>query len=242
MQVPFLNIICVGNLKDDRMNYISSFIGWFLEHFTSEDVSLTQVVWTIGLSCVNAIYIFYVYRMLARKTFYSKRYNITVASMVVIVTAMIFTVQSSVVLSLGMVGALSIVRFRTAVKDALDIVFLFWAVTVGICYGAHMAEIAIILSAILTIVIFSLEENAVKRGYGILIVETQKTECEREILRSLDNYCKRYRIKKRENESQGYKIVVEAKVKQEFQMIQAIRKITGVHAISFFTHENEHSY
>lgn len=241
MPAHFQNIICAENLKDNGMNYISIFISWFLEHFTSEDISMVHAVLTIGISCVNAVYIFCVYCMLTRKTIYSKHYNITVASMVVIITSMIFAIHSSVVLSFGMLGALSIVRFRTAIKDALDIVFLFWAITAGICYGAHMAEIAILLSAILTIVIFSLEEGSVKRGYGILIVEMEST-AEKELLRSLDSFCRRYCIKTKQSVGKGYKIVIEAKVKQEFEMIQNIRKIAGVEAISFVVHEGEHNY
>lgn len=241
MQVRSPNIIYVENLKDNSMSNISTFISWFLEHFTSEDISMVQVVLIIGISCLNAVYIFGMYRLLTRKMFYSKRYNITVASMTVIVTAMLFAVHSSVMLSLGMLGALSIVRFRTAIKDSLDIVFLFWAVTTGICYGANMAEIAIMLSAVLTIVIFFLEGRSIKNRYDILIVEMEE-KCEIEFFNSLECYCKRYSIKTKECVEKECKFVIEAKVMQEFEMLQNIRNIDGVQSISLVAHEGEHNY
>lgn len=224
------------------MNYISTFIGWFLQNFTSEDVSMVQLVLTLGLACVNAVYIFGVYRVLARKTFYSKRYNITVASIALITTAIIFTVQSSVVISLGMVGALSIVRFRTAIKDPMDIVFLFWAVAVGVCCGAHMSEISIILSALLTIVIMWLDGISIKKGHNLLILEFENAECEKEIAERLKEHCRQWKIKSRSSTENKYKYVVEVKVKQEYQLVQAIKNIPEVHTISLIAHEGGHSY
>lgn len=224
------------------MNYISLFVGWFLENFTSEDVSMMQLIMTLGLSCINAVYIFFLYRMLSRKTLYSKRYNITVASVAVVTAAIIFTVQSSVVISLGVVGALSIVRFRTAIKDALDIVFLFWAVAVGVCCGAHMSEIAIILSAVLTLLILGLDGISVKRGYHLLIVETEQAEDEEMVLGKLKECCSYYKVNVRNVHESGCKFVIEVKVKREFQMIQDLKRVMGVRTISLVAHEGETVY
>ena len=224
------------------MNYVNTFIGWFLEHFTSEDISLVQLILTLGLSCVNAVYIFGVYRMLGRKTIYSKRYNITLAGMAVIITAIIFTVQSSVVISLGMVGALSVVRFRTAIKDALDIVFLFWSVAVGICCGAHMAEISIMLSAVLTILIFSLDGAERKRGYSILIVETKEQKNEKELLEKVKEFSKHYKVKMRNAEGEGCKFVVELKVKQGLELLQGLKKIPEIKTVSLMEQNGENNY
>jgi len=242
VQVPFQNIIYVENLKDKEMEYISWFVGWFLQNFTSENISLIQLMLTLGLSCMNAVYLFGVYHMLSRKTFYSKRYNIMLASMVLIITAIIFTVQSDVVLSLGMVGALSIVRFRTAIKDALDIVFLFWAVTAGICYGAHMAEIAIMLSALVTILIFVLDSVSTKRGYRLLIVEMARQEEEKEVLGQLRELCKYIKVKTRISDENKHKIVAEIKVREEFLLIQSLEKMAQITSISLISHEGENTY
>lgn len=219
------------------MKGFNIFISCFAEILSSESVSLVQLILTLGLACMNAVYIFGVYRVLTRKTFYSKQYNISVASVAMITTAIVFTVQSSVIISVGMVGALSIVRFRTAIKEPLDIVFLFWAVAVGVCYGAHMAEISIILSALLTFLIIGLDEVSAKRGYRLLILEAESVGCENKVLEQLREGCKQWKIITREPGNDSYKITIELRVKHEYQLMQMLKKITGVRSISLIAHE-----
>ena len=88
----------------------------FLEGFSSYDIGTTAAVAVMLTASLFALYIFIVYRLLTRKTFYSKTFNISLAGITLITAAVILTIQSSIVVSLGMVGALSIVRFRTAIK------------------------------------------------------------------------------------------------------------------------------
>ena len=118
------------------MSFKDIFKKSFLEGFASTEITTLTVVTALGVACLLALYIFFVYRVVTRKTFYSKNFNITLAGVTVITASLILTMQSSVVLSLGMVGALSIVRFRTAVKDPLDTAYMFWALTMGILLGA----------------------------------------------------------------------------------------------------------
>lgn len=224
------------------MSFVGTFLSWFLEHFTSEDVDMLQLILTLGLTTINAVYLFFVYRLLTRKTIYAKRYNITISAVALITASIIFTVQSDIRLSLGVVGALAIVRLRTAIKEPLDVVFLFWAVVVGICCGGHMAEISFVLSAILTIVIFYLEGNSVKSGYRLLILECDELASSEDIRRQLHERCKRYRILLDELEEKNGKMVVEIVIKKELPLLQKLQNISGVKSISLITHEGEHCY
>ena len=95
--------------------------------FSQTNISTSQIVMTLGVTCIVALYIFAVYRLITRKTFYNKNFNISLAALALITAVVILTVQANIVISLGMVGALSIVRFRTAIKDPMDLVFLFWS-------------------------------------------------------------------------------------------------------------------
>ena len=120
------------------MNTFSSiFKRSFLEGYANIELSTTQILIVMFFSLLVGIYIYLVYRFLTKKTFYSKSFNMSLVLMSVITAAIILTVQSSVVISLGMVGALSIVRFRTAVKDPMDLVFLFWSISVGIRFSGQ---------------------------------------------------------------------------------------------------------
>ena len=113
------------------MSFQDIFKNSFLSDF-SFAVDTKTIIINLALTTVFAIYIFFIYRAVTRKTFYSKNFNLSLIAMAIITAGIILTIQSNVVLSLGMVGALSIVRFRTAVKDPLDLVFLYWSISVGI--------------------------------------------------------------------------------------------------------------
>ena len=89
----------------------------FLEGFGTSEITWKMVVFVLGVAALLALYIFFVYRVMTRKTFYSRNFGIAMAGVTVITASLILTMQSSIVVSLGMVGALSIVRFRTAIKD-----------------------------------------------------------------------------------------------------------------------------
>ena len=124
------------------MKFADIFKKSFLEGYSNVELSSTQIIIALAIACVISLYIFYTYRIMTRRTFYSKNFNISLVAMCLITAAIIITIQSSVVVSLGMVGALSIVRFRTAIKDPMDLVFLFWSISVGIICGAGLSQIS----------------------------------------------------------------------------------------------------
>ena len=104
----------------------------FVSSINMAELSVSEILVVLGVTLLLSLYIFFIYRIFTRKTFYNKSFNISLAATALITAAVIITIQSSIVVSLGMVGALSIVRFRTAVKDPLDLVFMFWSLAVGI--------------------------------------------------------------------------------------------------------------
>lgn len=123
----------------------------FLENVTA--VSVLDMVLTIALSFGIGIFIFLVYKKTYRGVMYSAGFGTTLVALTMITSTLILAVTSNVVLSLGMVGALSIVRFRTAIKDPLDIAFLFWSIAAGIILAAGMIPLAIIGSVCIGIIL-----------------------------------------------------------------------------------------
>ena len=164
------------------MSFRDIFKKSFLEGFSSTEITSVTVVAALGIAGLLALYIFLVYRIMTRKAFYSKSFNISLVGVTEITAALILTMQSSVVLSLGMVGALSIVRFRTAVKDPLDLMFLFWAISVGIICGAGQALIAVALSVVLTLVIMILNKFPIARAPMIFVVNACDLNSESRII------------------------------------------------------------
>ena len=125
----------------------------FMEGYATSSITIATVLMCIGCTMAIAIYIYLIYKIVNRNSFYNKGFNISLVIIAVITAAIILTIQSNIVVSLGMVGALSIVRFRTAIKDPMDLAFLFWSISAGIICGAGFAGIAVVASLFVTVLI-----------------------------------------------------------------------------------------
>ncbi len=211
----------------------------FLEGFSSNDINLKTVVVAIGITALISVYIFIIYRLMCRKTFYSKNFNISLVGVALITAAIIITIQSSIVVSLGMVGALSIVRFRTAVKDPMDLMFLFWSISTGIICGAGFAEYAVVLAVAVTIAAFVLDNLPISKAPSILIVNTTGMDKEQAILEALKQDTKRFTVKARNVTAGSMDMTVEIVSKDVSELIKNISGIEGVTSVSALAHDGE---
>ena len=221
------------------MSFKDIFKKSFLEGFSSAEITTPTIVVALGIACVLALYIFFVYRIVTRKTFYSKSFNITLAVITVITAALILTMQSSVVLSLGMVGALSIVRFRTAVKDPMDLAFLFWSISVGIICGAGLAQVAVILSVVITAGILVLDNIPVAKAPMILVVNSDDLDAEDAIAQTVKKYVKHVTVKSRNMTDVSLDLVMELRTSEGSALVRDVKKIAGVTAVSLLAHDGE---
>ena len=133
------------------MTFADIFKSSFLENVTS--VSVTDMVLTMVLAFAVGLFIFLIYKKTYSGVMYSASFGVTLVALTMITSLVILAVTSNVVLSLGMVGALSIVRFRTAIKEPLDIAFLFWSIAVGIVLAAGMIPLAVFGSVVIGIIL-----------------------------------------------------------------------------------------
>lgn len=221
------------------MTFSNIFKKSFLEGYSSTEITSVYVITALCIAAFLAAYIFFVYRVVTRKTFFSKTFAISMAGITVITAAIIITVQSSVVISLGMVGALSIVRFRTAIKDPMDLMFLFWAIGVGIICGAGLAQIAVILSVVITIGIVVLDAVPVAKAPMILVINAQNTDVEPEVEKVLKQSVKHYHIKSRNMTSTTLDMIVELRTSQGSKLIKDIMAISGIESASLLSHDGE---
>ena len=211
----------------------------FLEGYASAEITTVTIVVALGIACLLALYIFFVYRVVTRKTFYSKNFNITLAGITVITAALILTMQSSVVLSLGMVGALSIVRFRTAVKDPMDLMFLFWSISVGIICGAGLAQVAVILSIVMTVGILILDWMPVAKAPMILVVNASDLKAEKLVTEVVAAFDKHYHVKSRNMTANSLDLIIELRTAQGSELIGQIMALEGILSASLLSHDGE---
>ena len=158
------------------MSFNDIFKSSFLENVTA--VSLTDMALALVLSFCLGLFIFFVYRKTYGGVMFSQAFGGSLIAMTMITTMVILAVTSNVVLSLGMVGALSIVRFRTAIKEPMDIAFLFWAIAGGIVLAAGMIPLAIVGSVIIGVImiIFCNRKSAQKPFIAVISCDSSETE------------------------------------------------------------------
>lgn len=211
----------------------------FLEGFSGSDITTARILVTLAVTCVLALYIFIVYYIAAKKSFYSKTFNISIALIAVITASIILAMQSNLVISLGMVGALSIVRFRTAIKDPMDLIFLFWSISIGIICGAEMYKIAIITSLVLTIGLFLLELTPAGRASVLLIVNADGIGAEGAVTEIVKQYTTRYKIQSRNVSEGSLALIYDVKVKDEAALVSEIAALQDVSGVSLMAHDGE---
>lgn len=213
----------------------------FLEQFNS-DMSTTTILTVLFMAALLGVYIFFVYRITCRKAFYSKGFAISLVVIGMVTASIIMAVQSSVVISLGMVGALSIVRFRTAIKDPMDLAFLFWSISVGIMCGATLFEVAVEASVLITIVMLVLHFVPNARPTLLLLVNTADPEAEECLLGVVKANTKTFKVKSRNVNTTGMDMLIELKTKNESQLIKQVSALEHINNVTLMTHDGEITY
>ena len=210
----------------------------FLESWDGQNITMSSVLLCLLFTTLIALYIFFVYRLITRKVFYSRNFNVSLVGISLITAAIILTIQSNIVISLGMVGALSIVRFRTAVKNPMDLMFLFWGLGVGIICGSGHPMYAVCLSLILTVVILFLDWLPVAKASMILVVNATDFQAEKAIMDVVYQHCRYAQVKARNMTATSLALTVELRV-ADAQLMVELQKLPCVSTASLVTHSGE---
>lgn len=206
---------------------------------SSGGLSFETMLFILVLASFIGIYIFVVYRTTGKAAFYSRDLNVTLAGMSVIVAAIMIAMQSSLIVSLGMVGALSIVRFRNAVKNPMDLLYLFWSVSAGIICGVGLYILAVTLCFIMTLLILILEKAPNIKASSLLIIRAHSAEFDWEYISDvIDKHSKYWKEKSRSIKNGETEVIIELKAREE-ALINELEEIEGIHQINFLAHDGE---
>lgn len=204
----------------------------------------TMTVRTVALillaACLMGVYIFSVYRLSGKKAFYSKDLNMTIAGMPVIVAAIMIAMQSNLLVSLGMVGALSIVRFRNALKNPLDLLYLFWAISAGIIVGVGLYMLALALSFLMTVLLFLVDRAPSAKAPELLVLRgTQAGIDYASLYEIIKRDCKYYKEKARSTRNSETEIMIEIRTGQKETLLQELGKTQFFTQINCISHDGE---
>lgn len=211
----------------------------FLEGYASVNMNMGIILGCVICTLVLAIYVFVVYKWIHKNEFYNKNFNLSLIALAVITAAVILTIQSNIVVSLGMVGALSIVRFRTAIKDPLDLVFLFWSIGIGIICGAGFAAIAVITSIALTIVIFIFSNMHGAKESQLLVVNADSHDIESQIMEIVEEHCDYVHLRAKTMSKNDINLAIEVKVKDQKEMMDELVTLKAITSLSLLEHDGE---
>jgi len=213
----------------NQINLNDIFKSSFLDKATS--FSIIDMAIALGLAFVLGLFIFLVYKKTFKGVMYSASFGVSLMAMTLITTLIILAVTSNVILSLGMVGALSIVRFRTAVKEPMDIAFLFWAISGGIVLGAGLIPLAIFGSLFIGVVMVIFVNKKSSDNPYILVVNMTGDSSEDKVMDFIEKNVKKYVVKsKTVSSASGTELSVEIRLKD--MSTRFVNEISGIQGVN----------
>ncbi|WNR42339.1 DUF4956 domain-containing protein [Paenibacillus roseipurpureus] len=209
-------------------------------HFEAfRNISYIDILIGLAVSFGIGMFIYYIYRKTFRGVVYSYNYNVTFVLMSMITALIIMTISTNIVLSLGMVGALSIVRFRTAVKDPLDIVYMFWAISVGIAAGAKLYPVALLGSLAVGAALLFLSRRKIReQPYLLIIRHSDDSISELRIrLRQMN-----YQVKSKTVRKNFTELTLEMRLRDDnTAFVNELSRIEGVHDVSLINYTGDYA-
>ncbi len=211
----------------------------FLENIAS--VSILDMIVALALSFGIGMFIFLVYKKTYTGVMYSSSFGVTLIALAMITTTVILAVTSNVVLSLGMVGALSIVRFRTAIKEPLDIAFLFWSIAVGIVLAAGMIPLAVIGSVIIGAILLVFVNKKSHCNPYIIMVTCENHEAEVRVKEYLDMQTGRCVVKSKTAQKGSVELNIEIRLKDDnTDFVNTLADMNGVNNAVLVSYNGEY--
>lgn len=205
-----------------------------LTNFTNNNFSMRDIIFLLTVSALLGIFVYLVYRFVTKRGFYSKAFSVSLIALSIITAAIIVTIQTSVVVSLGMVGALSIVRFRTAVKNPLDLVFTFWAISVGIVVGAGLPVVAFVMSIVIAVILV-LFLNLFE-GRKTRLIHVKGSFSTEEVEKLVSEYDKNAKLQSENYIKDVSDLLFLVKMKDASELIDKLRHTDGVNSVMAIEH------
>lgn len=221
------------------MNFADVIKKSVLEKFQTSDLTTTSIAVTLGMAILLGVFIYFVYRISTKSGFYNRDFNKTLAALPVVTAAIMLAMGSNITISLGMVGALSIVRFRNAVKNPIDLTYLFWSISIGIVVGSGLFELAVLLSLAITVLLFALDLLPTFRAPCLLVVSGEDITMEPELIGIAKNHSRSVAIRSRNVNKKGVEWILEMRIRNEDSLVQQVAALEKVSSVHLMTHDGD---
>ena len=207
-----------------------------------DQVSILDMVVALGLAFILGLFIRTVYKKTFKGVMYSESFGVALMALTLISTLIILATTSKIILSLKMVGALSVIRFRTAIKEPLDTAFMFWAISIGVILGGGLIPIAILGSVFIGITIILFANRKSNETPYIVVINCDDDQCENGVLSIIKDKVDKYAIKsKTASKQNGVELTVEIRLKEmKTNFINEIYKVNGVSNVVMVSYNGDY--
>ncbi len=221
------------------MTFNDIFKSSFLNNITS--ISIFDMMLALLLAFGVGMFIFFVYKKTFSGVMYSSSFGVTLIALTLITTLVILAVTSNVVLSLGMVGALSIVRFRTAIKEPLDIAFLFWSIAVGIVLAAGLIPLAVIGSLLIGVILLIFVNRKTHSNPYIAVISCTDHASELQVHEYLKSQVRRLVVKSKTAQKNAVELNLEVRLKDDnTDFINTLAQMEGVNSAVLVSYNGDY--
>lgn len=201
--------------------------------------TIITIVVDLAAALLMGLLIYYIYKTFFRGVVYSRNFAITLVGMTVLTCMVTLAISTNIVISLGMVGALSIVRYRTAIKEPLDLMYLFWAITTGITVGASMYLLAVIAALIMIVLIFIFGKGDKEKGTYLMVVHYSGQETGDEIPRVLNKVT--YTVRSKILRKEDVELTLQVKCKgRNLTFMENLQNLNGVKDVALLEFDGEY--
>ena len=202
-------------------------------------LSPLQVILTLVIALAVGLFVFFIYKKTFGGVMYSRSFNLSLIMLTMVTSLMLMLINNNLALSMGMVGALSIIRFRTAVKDPIDTVFMFWAVGEGIAIGTKFYDIAVIAALIIGVIMVGLTVFKGKASMPYLLIlhyHEGASQQVRQMVKQLPNA----RMKSKTAQRDGIELTMELRLKEnETGFVEKFLRVDGVYDATLISHQGD---
>jgi len=205
----------------------------------TDRITTLNILINVTMSFLVGMFIYFMYKKTFQGVLYQKSFNISLVLAGIVTSLVIMTISGNLILSLGMVGALSIVRFRTPIKDSMDLIFLFWAISTGIANGVGYYNISIVGSIMIAIFLLILTKSGkTDNGAFLLVLSLSSEEAETDAFDLLEKTVENYSLKSKTVSSDRTEITLEINSKnQEAKFMNELKKIEGVDRLTLVAYD-----
>lgn len=221
------------------MGLIQAVINHIVENFQNTEITTSLLLSVVVMVALLSLYEFVVYQVILHRSLYNKAFNVSIAVMPFFIATIILCLQSNLVITLGTIGALAIIRFRTAVKDPVDLIFILWSIHIGITCGCRLFEMALVTSLVATIVLVILNRvNGMMRSQ-ILVLHCNSAQAEDAIMSLLKDNTKKCRVKSRNYTGSGMDYVFEIITKNAKNLSAELENMEAVQQFSLMEYDSD---